>query len=311
MVGLLVDRSGFPLEIGCFEGNKAETKTLLPIVKGFQKRHGLDSFVVVADAGMLSAENLKTLDAAGFKFIVGVRQTKAPHDLESHFHWHGDYFADGQVIDTITPRHANAKVNNKLVKPEPVWNPTMSKAWRAIWQYSVKRAKRDAVTLKAQQRRALDAIEGIKPARKPRFVKQSKTGYRFDDKAFQRAHKLQGLKGYVTNIPATLMPASEIISSYHELWHVEQSFRMSKNDLKARPIFHHAKDAIEAHLTIVMTALAISRYLYQKTGITTKKLVRMLRPLREVTISLPGGQQITAQPKINPKTQKILEKLGH
>ncbi|NMW61732.1 transposase, partial [Mobiluncus mulieris] len=87
VVGLLVDRSGFPLEIGCFEGNKAETKTLLPVIKGFQDRHGLDSFVVVADAGMLSNENLKALDAAGFKFIVGSRQTKAPHDLESHFYW--------------------------------------------------------------------------------------------------------------------------------------------------------------------------------------------------------------------------------
>lgn len=72
------------------------------------------------------------------------------------------------------------------------------------------------------------------------------------------------IKRHITNIPATLMPASEIISSYHGLWHVEQSFRMSKNDLKVRPIFHHQKDAIETHLTIVMTALAISRYLYQK-----------------------------------------------
>lgn len=107
------------------------------------------------------------------------------------------------------------------------------------------------------------------------------------------------------------MPASEIISSYHELWHVEQSFRMFKTDLRACPIFHRQKDAIEAHLTIGMTALAISRYLYQKTGITTKKLVRILRPLREVTISLPASQQITAQPKINPQTQKILDKLGH
>ena len=96
----------------------------------FKKRQRLGSFVVVADAGMLSAENLLTLDAAGFRFIVGARQTKAPHYLEPHFHWHGDYFSDGQVIDTITPRHANAKVNNKLVKSEPVWNPEMSKSWR-------------------------------------------------------------------------------------------------------------------------------------------------------------------------------------
>ena len=310
VVGLLVDRSGFPLEIGCFEGNKAETKTLLPIVEGFQKRHGLDGFVVVADAGMLSAENLKTLDAAGFRFIVGARQTKAPHDLESHFRWRGDYFADGQVIDTITPRHANAKVNNKLVKAEPVWNPEVSKSWRAIWQYCAKRAKRDAVTLKAQHRRALDAIEGIKPARKPRFVKQSKTGYRFDEKAFQRAHRLQGVKGYVTNIPAPLMPASEIISSYHELWHVEQSFRMSKTDLKARPIFHRHKDAIEAHLTIVTTALTVSRYLYQKNRNHHQKTRPDATTYPRANHPLPRPRNPIQRPH-HPTSPKILDKLGH
>jgi hypothetical protein len=55
VVGLLVDRGGFPLEIGCFEGNKAETATIVPIIKQFQARHGLADMVVVADAGMLSA----------------------------------------------------------------------------------------------------------------------------------------------------------------------------------------------------------------------------------------------------------------
>ncbi|WP_036370088.1 IS1634 family transposase, partial [Mobiluncus mulieris] len=194
---------------------------------------------------------------------------------------------------------------------EPVWNPTMGTSWRAVWQYSAKRARRDSVILEAQRRRALDAVDGIKPARRPRFVKTTRSGCSFDEKAFERAQKLEGLKGYVTNLPATLMPATEVIDSYHELWHVEQSFRMSKTDLRARPIFHRQKDAIEAHLTIVMAALAVSRYLYQKTGITPKKLVRTLRPLREITISLPGGQQITAQPEINPETQKILNKLGH
>ncbi|EFN92333.1 IS1549, transposase family protein [Mobiluncus mulieris FB024-16] len=187
----------------------------------------------------------------------------------------------------------------------------MGTSWRAVWQYSAKRARRDSVILEAQRRRALDAVDGIKPARRPRFVKTTRSGCSFDEKAFERAQKLEGLKGYVTNLPATLMPATEVIDSYHELWHVEQSFRMSKTDLRARPIFHRQKDAIEAHLTIVMAALAVSRYLYQKTGITPKKLVRTLRPLREITISLPGGQQITAQPEINPETQKILNKLGH
>ncbi|GAA4405579.1 hypothetical protein GCM10023147_48780 [Tsukamurella soli] len=72
VVGLLVDRSGFPLEIGCFEGNKAETQTIVPIIEQFQARHGVEhtQVVVAADAGMLSASNLKELDAAGLSFIV-------------------------------------------------------------------------------------------------------------------------------------------------------------------------------------------------------------------------------------------------
>jgi transposase len=79
VVGLLVDRAGFPLEIGCFEGNKAETATLLPVVQEFQARHSLEGMVVVADAGMLSAGNLKELDQAGLRFLVGSRVTKAAH----------------------------------------------------------------------------------------------------------------------------------------------------------------------------------------------------------------------------------------
>jgi hypothetical protein len=106
IVGLLVDRAGFPLEIGCWEGNKAETTTMLPIIRQFQERHSIEAMVVVADAGMLSAGNLKDLHEAGLRFIVGSRVTKAPADLASHFRWHGDAFTDGQVIDTITPRVA-------------------------------------------------------------------------------------------------------------------------------------------------------------------------------------------------------------
>lgn len=78
VVGLLVDRTGFPLEIGCFEGSKAETHTMIPVIKAFQERHQVTDMVVAADAGMLSAKNLKELDDAGLRFIVGSRQTKAP-----------------------------------------------------------------------------------------------------------------------------------------------------------------------------------------------------------------------------------------
>src|SRR5665648_647393 len=109
VVGLLVDRAGFPLEIACFEGNKAEKATILPVIEAFKARHGIEHMVVVADAGMLSAANLTSLDEAGYRFIVGSRVTKAPIDLESHFRWHGDAFTDGQVIDTLTAQENRAR----------------------------------------------------------------------------------------------------------------------------------------------------------------------------------------------------------
>lgn len=80
VVGLLVDRHGFPLEIGCYEGNKAETHTIIPIVKQFRDRHRIANMVIAADAGELSAKNLKDLDDAGLRFIVGSRLTRAPGD---------------------------------------------------------------------------------------------------------------------------------------------------------------------------------------------------------------------------------------
>lgn len=101
------------------------------------------------------------------------------------------------------------------------------------------------------------------------------------------------MKGYVTNIPATVMPAAEIITSYHDLWRIEQSFRMSKTDLAARPIFHRTRDAIQAHLTIVFAALAIARDLQARTGWSLKRIITALRPLQQVTIRV-GGQQIRA-----------------
>ena len=173
VVGLLVDRFGFPLEIGCYEGNKAETATIVPIVKAFQARHGLSDMVVVADAGMLSAGNLDAFDAAGLRFIVGSRLTKAPTDLATYFTWNGDYAEDGQTVDTLTPRGKKKLDPHRTDrKAEPVWSPVAHPhAWRAVWQYQRKRARRDEQTLNAQRNRAMDIIDGTKSAKATRFVR--------------------------------------------------------------------------------------------------------------------------------------------
>lgn len=299
VVGLLVDRTGFPLEIGCYEGNKAETHTIIPVIKDFQDRHGVADMVVVADAGMLSASNLKAIDEAGLRFIVGSRQTKAPTDLATHFHWHGDYAEDGQIVDTLTPRGAKGLDPTRIQRRvEPVWAPQQyPQAWRAVWQYRRKRALRDEQTLNHQRNRALAVIDGDKPQKSARFVKTIGTEKSFDEASYQRAMKLTGWKGYVTNIESGIMDAAEVVGSYHQLWHVEQSFRMSKTDLRARPIFHRTREAIEAHLAIVFTALAVARYMQTATGASLKRIITTLRPLQEFTGRI-GSQEITFPPQI-------------
>ncbi|MQA26216.1 MAG: IS1634 family transposase [Micromonosporaceae bacterium] len=309
VVGLLVDRGGFPLEIGCYEGNKAETATIIPIVKQFAERHDLADMVVVADAGMLSAANLKEFDEADLRFILGSRATKAPIDLASHFRWHGDAFTDGQVIDTLTPKNRRVIENDPMLKAEPAWDPEQHPAsWRAVWAYSTKTAVRDNKTLTLQENRAREVIAGEKATRTPRLVKNSNGTKTLDEASLARARRLVGLKGHVTNIGVNLMPAGEVIASYHELWRVEQSFRMSKTDLRARPMFVRTRDAIDAHLTIVFTSLAVSREAQRRTGLAIRNVTRQLRPLRSATIISNGAEQ-TLPPIVPDEQQALLDSI--
>lgn len=94
------------------------------------------------------------------------------------------------------------------------------------------------------------------------------------------------------------MPAAEVIASYHDLWQVEASFRMNKTDLRARPMFHHTRDAIEAHLTIVFTALAVSREAQNRTGLAIRNLVRQLRPLRDAAARRNSPELLDHLPRV-------------
>ncbi len=130
-----------------------------------------------------------------------------------------------------------------------------------------------------------------------------------DEASLARAQSLVGLKGYVTNVPVAVMPAAEVIAKYHDLWRVEKSFRMSKSDLRGRPMFHHTRTAIEAHLTIVFTALAVAHAIQSRTGCSIAKVIKSLRPLRSATITITGATQ-TFPPEIPAAEREILDNLG-
>ena len=285
VVGLLVDQSGFPLGLQSFEGNTAETKTILPVLEKFQKEHHLEKITVVADAAMLSQTNLESLVANGYHFVVGSRLTKIPYDIVQ-FQKRGSLI-DNQIIDTKT-KNGN---------------------YRIIYQYREKRAKLDIKNIELQVAKATRMVNGTIPVKRNRFVSLTSEKKILNKNLIDKAYALAGIKGYVTNLN---LPSQEIINTYHQLFNVEASFRMAKSDLKARPVYLHKREMIEAHLTIVFTSLAISRQLEKLTGLSVKRFVNTLRPIRSGTIVI-NGIEYPAEPEIPKDIHTLLQKLesGH
>lgn len=281
VAGLLVDQSGFPLEIQSFEGNKAETKTILPIIEQFKARHNLTSMTVVADAAMLSQANLEALVAAGYQYIVGSRLSKIPYDI-AEYQSYGKLF-DNQIITTQT------KIEGQ----------------RIIYQYKEKRATLDLHNINKQIAKAENIVKGKTPASRAKFLKVTTKERVLNQALIEKAKALAGIKGYVTNLKTA---DQQVINYYHQLWQVEQSFRMSKSDLKARPIFHRKREAIEAHLTLVFAALAVGRSIERLAGISLKQVIKTLRPVRSGTVIIEG-KEYQAEPEIPPAVAQLLEKL--
>ena len=290
IIGLLVDKNGFPLSINSFEGNKAETKTIVPVLKKFKEENKLKEITVVADAGMLSASNLELLEEEGYKFIVGSRMSKVPYEIEEYRRKANERLTDNQIFECLQKINKNTKER------------------RVVYQYRQKRAEKDLKTIDEQIKRAQLEIQHNKFSKKTRFIKITKMKKEIDEEKIKEARLKAGIKGYVTNLNSEECEGKIVIDAYHNLFEVEKSFRMTKSDLQARPVFHQTRDSIEAHLTVCFAALAISRYVQDKTKISIKKFVQRLKELRTGIIQI-GDKQYTAEPVIDSDTKKIVKLL--
>ncbi|MBC7306482.1 MAG: transposase, partial [Dietzia sp.] len=180
---------------------------------------------------------------------------------------------------------------------------------RVVWHYKWERAKRDRRTLNAQIDRAQRVADRAEPLKKQRFARVTDQKVILDEASIQRARESAGYKGYVTNIAPAAMDGHAVVAAYHDLWKVEQSFRMAKADLRARPIFHRTRDAIEAHLTVVFAALAVARHLQDVTGMSIKKIVTTLRPLRTVTVAI-GDHEMLVEPTIPDAARAVIDAIN-
>jgi hypothetical protein len=185
-----------------------------------------------------------------------------------------------------------------LTQPWPAGPADKRRDQVIYYQYKADRARRTLRGIDEQVAKAEKAVAGKVPVKRNRFIKLAGANKSINRALEAKARALAGWKGYITNLPA---PTPEfVISAYHRLFEIERSFRMSKHDLQARPIYHRQRDSIEAHLTIVFAALAVSRWIEDQTGWSIRKFVRTARRYR--TIEIQAGNHTFTPPTHYPTT---------
>ena len=236
-LGLLVSGGGNPIGYEIFEGNTADCRTLIPMIRALASKFGFGFPVVVADSGLLTRKNMEELTREGYRYILGARPKN-----------------DSQAVrDWILALRLSDGMVAELDKGDGV---------RLIVSCSDKRARKDA----HNRQRGLSRLE--KNLGSGKLTKQNinNRGYNkylrmegevsisIDMDKFNRDAAWDGIKGYVTN---TDLPAMEVIEKYSSLWYIERAFRFNKSDLAVRPIYHRLRNRIEGHICICFTAYAI------------------------------------------------------
>jgi hypothetical protein len=278
-IGLLTDAAGFPLMVEAFEGNRGETTTMLPTITAFMAAHQLDDVTVVADAGMISDANKKAIEAAKLSFILGMKIPDIPYVVAAWRREHeGEVPPDGLILTQPWPAGPRDQRRDQVI----------------YYQYRADRARRTLHGIDEQVAKAERAVAGKAPVKRNRFIALHGADKSVNRTLEAKARALAGWKGYSTNLTTcpdgTAVTAEFVIGAYHRLYQIEASFRMSKHDLAARPIYHRKRESIDAHLTVVFAALAVGRLVEERTGWSIRRFVRTARCYR--TVQIRAGQQL-------------------
>lgn len=252
VLGLLVGVEGYPLAYEIHEGNKFEGHTMLPIIDAFKDKYDLGKLIVVADSGLLSSSNVKELQEKGYEFILGARIKNESKSIK----------------EGILSLNLEDKTSAVIPKTDGT---------RLIVGYTERRAKKD----RYNRERGLMKLEQKIKSGKLTKSSINNRGYNkylqlkgdvnisIDHEKFEEDAAWDGLKGYLTN---TTLTKQEIISNYGQLWKIEKAFRVSKHDLKIRPIYHRLQKRIEAHITINFVAYKVYKELERQLKIKTDNI---------------------------------------
>jgi transposase len=293
VLGLLVSKNGYPLAYDIFEGNKFEGHTMLPILDAFKEKYRLTQLVIIADSGLLSNANIEELQSKNYEFILGARIKNEKHNVQR------------KILSLNLKNGESAVVKKDSLK--------------LIVTYSDSRAKKDRIN----REKGLKKLE--KQIKTGKLTKSSinNKGYNkylkmegdihiiIDYQKFEADSKWDGLKGYITNAS---LSKEDVLENYQHLWQIEKAFRISKTDLKIRPIYHRLQRRIEAHICLSFVAYKVFKELERqlkekKTMLSPEKAIETARTIYQVKTYSRGVE--VAHIILITNEQKNLAQLFH
>lgn len=275
-IGLLVGLGGYAIGYDIYEGNTYEGHTLIPFLEKMSQKFDLNKPVVIADSGLLSKNNIAALVENGYEYILGARIKNEAEPIKSQI-------LSAEFIDGVT--HCFTK----------------NEAQRLLVNYSNLRARKDGYNRERGLKRLEKRIKSGKLTKSNinnrgynKYLKlEGDVSIDIDYDKYKKDAVWDGLKGYITN---TKLTNNKVIENYNNLWHIEKAFRMSKTDLRIRPIYHRLRHRIEAHICISFTAYCIykelERVLYQeKSSLSIKKAAELTHNMYQITYTLPESKK--------------------
>ena len=286
LAALMVTKEGFPIAYEIFAGNTFEGHTIIPVVKNFIRKNKVKAFTVVADAAMVSTENIVALRENGINYIVGARLGNLA----------------GEVIAEIDKGICRKDSESIRIKTDNGY---------LICSYSSVRYRKDKYEMEKQIEKAKFIVDNPSKSKKVKFIKSKGQDIGLNQKVIDKTQKLLGIKGYYTNLEATTADNKTIIERYHELYKIEQAFRISKSDLKTRPIFHYKEDPIKLHLLICFMALVLSKHIELQTNKSIRNFIHECKKVTDARMKNKiTGREIRIRANLTPVITELLQKLN-
>lgn len=293
VLGLLVGKQGYPLTYEIFSGNQFEGHTMLPVIDAFRTKYNLQQLVIVADSGLMSNNNIQELISKNYQFILGARIKNETKKTK-------------EKILSLRLKNGQIKVIEKA-------------DLSLIITYSDDRAKKD----RYNREKGLKNLEKRVKSGKLNKTHINNRGYNkylclegdvkitIDKKKFNQDAQWDGLKGYITNAK---LSKNEIIANYKHLWQIERAFKISKTDLKVRPIYHRLQRRIEAHICMNFVAYKVYKELErrlkeQKTELSAEKVIDILQSIFQIEVYNPVQNEYIKKTLLLTEEHKIIAEI--